>query len=145
MKQSVMKWAVVGEVLVAHTTEGAVPDETWNSFVKDIETKPVRKFVGASTGATEVSSTQRKTASAALSAKKVSSFVITDDRLVRGVATAASWLGVDIKSFSWAELDKCIKHLGIDAETGHQVAATLNRLKTACLAAATSDRGGSIG
>ena len=140
MKRAVMKWEIVGDVLIVVTTEGAVPDAIWNQFVRDIQTGPIRKFLGASTGATEVSSTQRKSTSEALSAKKIPTFVVTDDRLVRGVVTAAAWLGVDIKSFSWAELDKCVKQMTADPKQATLLSSTLIALKLACLAAAGEPR-----
>lgn len=134
MSAGVIKWSVVGEVMVVHTTEGRIADEQWNAFVRDIQTKPVHKMLGASTGSTDVTSTQRKLVSEVLASKKVSSVVVTDDRLVRGLATAASWFGVNIKSFSWAEVDKCIKELGVPADQGSLIVTTLTRLKNASLA-----------
>lgn len=134
MKIGVIKWAIVGDVFVVHTTEGRIPDSEWNAFVQEIRSKPVRKFVGASTGATDVPSTQRKLVSEALAEKKIASIVITDDRVVRGLATAASWFGVSIQSFAWSEMDKCIKELKVSPEQGSQITTTLLRLKSASLA-----------
>ena len=134
MKPGVIKWAVVGDIFVVHTTEGRIPDAQWNAFVQEIRARPVRRFLGASTGATEVPSTQRKLVTEALAEKKITSLVITDDRVVRGLATAASWFGVNIQSFAWSELDKVMKELKAGPEQARELTATLMRLKTASLA-----------
>lgn len=134
MKTGVIKWAVVGDVFVVHTTEGRIPDSEWSAFVQEIRARPVRKFVGASTGWTDVPSTQRKAVTEVLAEKKITSLVITDDRMVRGLATAASWFGVNIQSFAWSEMDKCIKVLQVSQDQGSLIATTLLKLKNASMA-----------
>ncbi len=136
MSAGVIKWDIVGDVFIVHTTEGRVPDSDWNAFVQELRTKPVRKFLGASTGSTDVSSTQRKAAAEVMKERNISATVVTDDRLVRGVVTAASWLGANIKSFSWAELNACLRALDASPEQHAQITATLMRLRTLSLTAA---------
>jgi hypothetical protein len=130
MKNAVMKWTVVADVFIHHTTAGPIPDSVYDLFVKDLKSKPYTKFLGSSTGAAEVTSLQRKSASEALRARNIPSAVITDERLVRGIVTAASWLGVNIKSFSWTEARDAIKHLGVAREHEDRVLDALTALRT---------------
>ena len=56
------------------------------------------------------------------------SSVVTNQALIRGVVTAFSWLGANIKAFSSTRLEAAIAH--IDAElTPEEVSAAVEALK----------------
>jgi hypothetical protein len=129
MKHAVMRWTIVADVFIHHTTAGPIPDSIYDMFVKDLKSKPFTKFLGSSSGAAEVTSLQRKSASEALKGRNIPAAVITDERLVRGIVTAASWLGVNIKSFSWAEARDAIRHLGVPRENEDRVIDALMGLR----------------
>jgi hypothetical protein len=113
MKQAIHKWVNSGDLLITFSTAGAVPADVWNEFIKHVSDAPIKKFLGASIGLFEVSSIQRKQLSSILMQRKIPIAAVTDEKLVRGIATAASWLGVNIKAFAWIELRQAIRHLGV--------------------------------
>lgn len=113
MSKTVHTWTVIGDVLVSLTTAGPVIDSQWNGWVKDMETRGVKKCLGATLGATELTSLQRKRASDVARAHKIRVCAITDDALVRGIVTAVSWLGVNIKAFSWSNMPAALQFLEV--------------------------------
>jgi hypothetical protein len=129
MKYGNLKWTVVGDVFIAHATAGPMQESVWELFVKDLKSKPFTKCLVTSKGVVEVSSVQRKSGSEALKNRNIPSAVVTDERVVRGIVTAASWLGVNIKAFSWAELRDCLQHLRIGSENEERVMAALDALR----------------
>lgn len=95
--------------LVSYTRPGPISDKVWDAFVQAIDNAPhLRVTVGVSYGSVEVNSVQRKKTADALKRKNVQTVVITDDRLTRGIVTAISWLGANLKAFSWADIDKAV-------------------------------------
>lgn len=113
MAKATHVWEVIGDVLVSVTTAGLIPDEQWKGWLKELQTKPLRKCIGATFGATELTSIQRKEGSEAARQRGIKVAVVTDESLVRGIVTAVSWLGAPIRSFSWADMQGAIKYLEI--------------------------------
>jgi hypothetical protein len=59
--------------------------------------------------------------------------IITDDVLVRGVVTAVSWLGANVKSFAWKDIDRAFARLGV-LERKASLFPIIERLRDDCLA-----------
>lgn len=116
MKQAQLSWKVVSRVLVAHSTDGTVVDATFQKFLETQKTGDFRAYLATTTGSSELTSVQRKASSEALSARNVVAYVVTDSRLVRGIVTAASWLGLNAKAFAWEDIDKAIDEIGKSIE-----------------------------
>jgi hypothetical protein len=88
-------------------------DELWERFIAELGAFDYKAYIGASLGILELSAAQRKHAAAALRANSVHVVIITDDVLVRGVVTAVSWLGANVKSFAWKDIDRAFARLGV--------------------------------
>ncbi len=116
-------WEILNDVLVSLTTAGPIPDHRWKPFLDDLKLKGVRRYLGASLGATELTSLQRKEAAEAVRDRRIKTAVVTDERLVRGIVTAASWLGAPIRSFSWADIQGVMKYLEIEAPLDERVSS----------------------
>ena len=129
MKHENHKWIVEDGVMVALSAPGPISDEVWKEFVKDLGTKPITRYLGVNIGAVQVSSTQRKAASDVVRRRGIQLAVVTDEKLVRGMVTAVSWLGVDVKAFSWAELREAIEHLGIRQPQAEKIMDVVAKLK----------------
>jgi hypothetical protein len=97
-------WEIVARVFVGHATDGKIEEAVYDKFVEDLRTKDYGVYLATTSGSAELSSVQRKAASDALAERKIPTFVVSDSRMVRGIVTAASWLGVNVKSFSWANI-----------------------------------------
>ena len=112
MKMARLKWQVVDDLVISFATEGKLQDDEWNQLVQTMKAKAVTRYLNMSVGSVEVNSLQRKAMIDVLNAKKIAVVVVTDDSIVRGLVTAANWLGVNVKAFPWRETDKAISALG---------------------------------
>ena len=129
MAESVFKWFKDGDVMVGVNTPGNISDEVWSRFITELSADDYTCYIGCSLGILEVSGPQRKQAATALRHNHVSLAVITDDVLVRGVVTAVSWLGANVKSFAWKDFDRALERLEIMDRKG-QIMGTVERLRT---------------
>jgi hypothetical protein len=133
MKKCIHKWTFVGDLVVAFTTEGDfLPDDVWDRFVADVKNKSVDKYLATALGAVKASSVQRKKIADVVKEKGIPIGVVSDDRLIRGMVTAVSWLGVDVKAFSWAELEAAVVYLKMPAIMTNHVRMAIDGLKAEC-------------
>lgn len=142
MQYSTLEWSLVGNIMVVCIRPERVPDDTWARYLKSLRERPATKFLGVTIGTADVTSVQRKEMFEIVKAKSMQSAVVTDERLVRGIVTAASWFGIDVKAFSWAELPAAVLHLGTSRTVVEHVVQEVNRLKGTCLKPIVSTRTG---
>ena len=110
--QSVFKWTSVGDLLIS-CARGPVQADSWQGYLKELADNPYTRVLATIPAPMELSSAQRTAGYTAVKGKKFKVALVTDERLVRGMATAASWMGVDVKPFAWNELRTAINYLGI--------------------------------
>lgn len=96
--------------MIGVNTPGKFNDDVWSAFMDDFSASDYKVYIGCTLGILEVSSKQRKASAMALRANGASVVVITDEVLVRGVVTAVSWLGVNVKSFPWRDFDRALQY-----------------------------------
>lgn len=109
------------KLLVSYSNPGPIPDDVWNGFVAAIQTNDIASTLNLTNGALTINSVQRKKSADAVVKKKCYIVVVTDDRLTRGIATAVSWLGANLKAFAWDHIDEAITSLKLDKETDRRV------------------------
>jgi len=112
MKYSTHQWAFLDDMMISLSTTGQFSTDVWNAFVNDIKTKPITRYLATTVGPVETTSLQRKLAFDATRSKGLRVAVVTDEKMVRGIVTAASWVGVNAKAFPWDELRDAVRHLG---------------------------------
>src|SRR6185503_12133140 len=96
-------------------------------------TKPIAECSSLSIiGAGELTSVQRTTATEILKKRGIIMAVVRDEQLVRGMVTAASWMGAKIKAFSWTGLDDALDYLKVSPEMADRVKGIVNSLRRAC-------------
>ena len=134
------RWSVVGDLMISLSTVGVLPDEPWNEFIKEMKVKPIKRYIGTTVGPTEASSLQRKAAADVFKEKAIPAVVITDEALVRGLVTAVSWFGPDIKAFAWADLPKAMKHLRVGPEQERRAIDEITRMKSLAISASSTQR-----
>jgi hypothetical protein len=135
MNESRFEWVIIDDLVVDISTAGKLPPARWEEFRRVVERSPVRKILATAIGTTEMDSVTRKSASDLAQKKGLKVAAVTDDRLVRGLVTAVSWLGTNVKAFSWEELDKAIVHLDVPYSMQKLVADTAQDLKAKALVA----------
>jgi predicted Fe-Mo cluster-binding NifX family protein len=116
------QWEIIGDIVFTRTREGVIPDETWARFLADIK-KGARIVFAVSEGDPAPSPTQRRDAAKALTDHGVTAIVITESRISRGILTAMSWFGANVKAYSWTELDKAIEHASSSAPVQKEIRA----------------------
>lgn len=132
--KSAHKWKIVGDTIVSVTTQGPIPQDIWEEFIKDLKRKEVTRWLSAAIGYVEANSVQRKMSIDVTGPRGMVVAVVTDERLVRGMVTAASWLGVKISAFSWDEMSAAVRYLGSLAPAAeHRILVEVNHLRNACL------------
>jgi len=107
-------WFVVGELIVSFSQEGAIPDSVWNRFVADVGAKTTKSVLGLSIGSVGINSVQRKAIAEAVKGRSLAA--VLQSPVVRGILTAMSWFGINVKPFSWQNLRDSISYLGADPD-----------------------------
>ena len=96
-----LRTLVYGDLVMSLTREGTVPDHHWELYVEDVRRSTTRVVLGFGVGAMSVNSKQRRSAALALHDKRVAA--VLNSSVARGIATAFSWLGLQLRSFSFTE------------------------------------------
>jgi hypothetical protein len=94
-------WVVYGDLVMSLTREGQVPDRHWALYTEDLRRSTIRVVLGLGVGAMSVNSRQRRSAALALHDKRVAA--VLNSSVARGIATAFSWLGLQLRSFAFSE------------------------------------------
>lgn len=105
-------WEINGDVLVAITAPGTIDTATWNKFIESLKKPEVRKVLNFVRGEVTIDAVKRKQAADTVTERKLEVTVVTDNRLTRGVLTAVSWLGANIKAYSWSDMEKALDRIG---------------------------------
>jgi hypothetical protein len=129
MNRDVQDWIIIDDVVVSLTRSGQAEDSVWREFAQEIDAAHVTKCLGGALANASLTSVQRKIVADALKRNNVKVAAITDDRLVRGVITAVSWLGVNIKSFEWSQILEAAHFLEIPEHKTRLLTEALLRLK----------------
>jgi hypothetical protein len=93
------------DVLVNFRHDGPLPEPAFDEWVRELSRPAIRRFVSCAIGPVQLTSTQRKRASALAEERGLGVVVVTDDRVGRGIVTAVSWLGARIRAVSWQDVD----------------------------------------
>lgn len=128
-KSAIVKVNQVADVLLVCTGPGTVTDQDMRQILVAAETPSVAKVLGLDAGPTELTSTQRKTIAEVASRRKLLVVAVTDERMTRGIVTAVSWLGANIKAYAWDELRVAVKQLAVSEKTANEIVDMALRMK----------------
>ncbi|NVB39160.1 hypothetical protein G6O69_15060 [Pseudenhygromyxa sp. WMMC2535] len=103
-------------------------DEIWDPFTDALDHEPINKYLGVSLGTLRVSGAQRRRGAEILKRRKIAAFVVTDDRLIRGIATAVGWLGANTKAYPLQDLPTVIESLHAEPRVHLQAMAAFEEL-----------------
>jgi len=130
MTYSTITWTLVDDVMVSFALPGVISDESYGRWIKDFSTKKFSKYLVTTVGIVQLTSVQRKGVAEVLRRRTVHAVVLTDEMLVRGLVTAISWMGVDMKAFPWSEMKAAIKHLQVAPVVEERLLEVVLRLKS---------------
>jgi hypothetical protein len=108
-KSSAHAWVVVGDMLISVTQEGDVPMEFWDPFIADLGSPGVKRVLGLAIGSITIHAKQRRTAVVAMKDKRVAAVV--GSSVARGIATALSWMGLQLRAYDWTGLTDAFDYL----------------------------------
>ena len=114
------EWRVVGEVFVFYGAGGTFTGEAFESYFSDLEQSGCKKYIGATGQGFFLTSADRARGKPFFDENEIPFATITDDRVVRGYVTAASWFGMNVKAFSWAKRAESTRWLELDRHTARQ-------------------------
>ncbi len=96
-------WVFLGPLVISFNQVGRLNPARWTQFLDEVKAGNCTHCLGTGLGAIEVNSVQRREAASVLKDMKVA--VVSDHVVSRGIVTALGWLGLDIKSFSWEQVE----------------------------------------
>jgi hypothetical protein len=109
--------------------EGDMSDAEWAVLTGALRQDAVRSVLGGALGAVRITAGQRKEVGELVKERKLKVSTLADSAITRGIITAISWVGVDIKAFSNAHVDQAVAWLGADAALGAKLRQTYQRLE----------------
>lgn len=130
MERATVRWSFIDNLMISFVTPGNAVDAEFDAWMKEFTTKPFTRYLSTSVGFINLHSVQRKRIADAMKQKAAKTSVVTDEMLIRGVVTAISWMGADIKAFSWAQLREAIRHLDVSPTTEVRAMDAVVRMKS---------------
>lgn len=104
-------WEPVDEVMVTRTKPGQIPDDEMDAFIADLRSnKRIKVVFAVVSGTVSITAVQRKAVAEVLKSRSIRAVVLTDAAVTRGIITAISWLGGNMKGFGWSEVDKALDY-----------------------------------
>lgn len=96
------------DVVIFVASAGDVSDDAWGRYVKHASRPDIRFNLVIALGQLGITSKQRKTMADVARVRGIDTAAVTDSRIVRGMITAVSWVGVRIDSFSLGSLANAV-------------------------------------
>jgi hypothetical protein len=96
-------WTQIGGLTVAKISGGVPDPRDWRAFLDHLRPS-VRPVILWIRGRVWIGSTGRAELAHAIGTSSLS--LVVDDDLGRGLATALRWLGVEVSSYSYSEIDQ---------------------------------------
>jgi hypothetical protein len=127
------KWTTVGKLFITVATSGNIERATWRQFIDDMRASEATAYLSVGMGTPQVDSVQRKEAAELLKERNIAVAVVTDDKVVRGVVTAVSWLGVNIKSFPISKIRQALEHLNVPESDFSRITASVDEISNSMI------------
>ncbi|HEX2573814.1 MAG TPA: hypothetical protein VH877_29970 [Polyangia bacterium] len=129
MSKASVDWVILEDVALICSSQGDVPHDRWLELMNEMRAHRVSRCIGAALGQVHLTSIQRKQASEIADQLQLMSAVVTDEKIVRAYTTALSWVGVQIKSFAWADLDEAVRYLKLSPATAERAEQEMRELR----------------
>ena len=131
--------ARIDDTLVVCHAAGTIPSAVWSRFMAEVRKKPITRYIGVTMGFPDATSVQRKELFSYLTDNHVTVVVITDERIVQGVVTAARWVGVNAYAYSSRDTQAALERAGFTGpEKIAHVTGVINVLRRSMQRSASS-------
>lgn len=128
-------WTRYGKLMIVYAEPGDVPAHRFDAWIADIEAYKFPFVIGAAGGGASITGKQRRRVIEAFGNER-NVVVLVDDRLTRGIFTALSWLGLNVRCYPWLQMHEAIEYLELPELTTAEVAEMVVELRAAAEAAA---------
>lgn len=126
-------WLICEGLMVTFSTTGTVPSDRFQKFLDTLRTRDVTHLLSISEGSSTVDSVQRKISAEIAKEKSIKIAVILDSAITRGLITAYSWLGVNIKSYGPGKVEDALKYLDAPGVNVAQALEAVEQLRQSSL------------
>lgn len=131
--ESNVSWVFADRLMITFSGDGTVTDARLDELVRDALAHKIEFVLGTGIGRGTMSSTQRKK-SAEVFRGLTRIATVYDDRLTRGIVTALGWLGLNIRSFDWSDLQGALDYLNAPGLDKQEISRFVIRLRDDALA-----------
>ncbi|NVB37621.1 hypothetical protein G6O69_07240 [Pseudenhygromyxa sp. WMMC2535] len=130
-KQS-LRWMRVAGCMVTYMEPNVdFADADWDEWIAAFSQDNIRSLVIGSWDPTQPTHQQWRRATRAMRDRELPVSVISEARHNLALAKAASWLGTDMQSFRWTEINDALKRIGLDPQLVPAVRAKIVALRDA--------------
>jgi hypothetical protein len=127
---AIAEWKVIrNTVFVFYGSGGDFSQEDYDRWIEDLTRSQYVKYIGGTGAKFLLNGSIRKGGREFFVKNKVPFATVTDDKIVRGFVTAASWFGMNIAAFAWSDSRGAMKWLGVDNAIAHEALAALQDLR----------------
>lgn len=127
-------WVIIQGLMVTFSTTGTVSPERFQKFLNTLQQGSITHLLSISEGSATIDSVQRKLAADIAKHKNMRIAVVIDSAITRGLITAFSWLGVNIKSYGPGKEEDALKYLGVPGLDIPQAIDAIQKLRDTSLA-----------
>ncbi len=125
---SSLRWAIQNDLLVILVvTSSSIPDDVFTQFIKDVREMPWTRCLGATLASLDMTSVQRGQVAKEFKGKRTAA--VTDNSVARGVATALGWLGLQIRAWSWDDIQLALVYLELNEDEQKIILGLMDTLR----------------
>ena len=131
VSESTIRFDLVDHVFVIVHADAPPAEEDWKrmALVRNANKAKIRGNLVIAPPRASINAAQRADVAAFMKSTGSSVAVVTDSALIRGVAMAVAFLGVQVRAFSPAELERALSFLAVPPSRGAEVVRRVEILK----------------
>lgn len=129
--ESTIRFDIVDHVFVIVHADVPPADEDWKRMVlvRNANKSKIRGNLVIAPPRASINAAQRADVAAFMKGTGISIAVVTDSALIRGVAMAVAFLGVQVRAFSPAQLESALSFLVVPPSRQGEIVRRVERLK----------------
>jgi hypothetical protein len=126
--RSVMRWIVVGDLMVCVTSSGEPDRATVARFLEDLRSKPIRRIVTTPMSIADNLAAERQACGEICASKQIQVALVVDPGLVSAYEEVAASSYSTVAAFAWDDADSALRHLAVGGAAlaqAHEALASL--------------------
>lgn len=131
MANCIVRREQIGEVFLVCNGPGTLSAADFELICESASEPGVKTVLGLDAGPNEITSVQRKRIADIARDRGLFVIIVTNERMTRGIVTALSWLGANVKAFSWDDIQRAVDLIG-DEELRPEILRTALQMRKDC-------------